>query len=51
MFNNPLLFIQVSATAFVFFGYGLAAPVPAEEAIPPTATPLDEAVAPAPQTA
>jgi O-antigen ligase len=51
MFNNPLLFIQVSAMAFVFFGYGLAAPVPAEAAIPPTATPPDEAVAPAPQTA
>jgi O-antigen ligase len=26
MFNNPLLFIQVSATAFVFAGYGLTAP-------------------------
>jgi hypothetical protein len=30
MFNNPLLFIQVSAMAFVFAGYGLAAPVEGE---------------------
>ena len=51
MFNNPLLFIQVSATSFVFFGYGLAAPVPAEEAIPPAATPPNEAVSPALETA
>jgi O-antigen ligase len=26
MFNNPMLFIQVSAVAFTFFGFGLAAP-------------------------
>jgi O-antigen ligase len=27
MFNNPLLFIQVSAMTFVFAGYGLTAPI------------------------
>jgi hypothetical protein len=27
MFNNPLLFIQVSAIAFGFASYGIAAPV------------------------
>jgi hypothetical protein len=31
MFNNPLLFIQVSAVAFVFAGYGLTAPIPEEQ--------------------
>jgi len=51
MFNNPLLFIQVSAMAFVFFGYGLAAPIPTDERIPPAAAPPDEAVSLAPQTA
>ena len=39
MFNNPLLFIQVSAMAFVFVGYGLTAPVrkePADATTPAT---------------
>jgi O-antigen ligase len=32
MFNNPLLFIQVSATAFVYAGFGLTAPISEEVA-------------------
>jgi O-antigen ligase len=37
MFNNPLLFIQVSVMAFVFAGYGLTAPIPSElQQAPPT---------------
>jgi O-antigen ligase len=50
MFNNPLLFIQVSAMAFVFMGYGLTAPIPADEAVSPAPIPGEEAVSPAPQT-
>ena len=41
MFNNPLLFIQVSAIAFTFFGFGLA------RSTAPAAPAVGDVVAPA----